>query len=234
MLKDKLQCIIVDDEPLAVEILEEYISKIPWIACKAVFDSGMAALDYLSKEHADLIFLDIQMPDLSGIQVAKLLKADIHVIFTTAYHEFAVEGFELEVTDYLLKPISFERLLKAVERVKPARLEADNNESSDYLFVKAEYKIIKIRHSEILYIEGMKDYLRIVTDTQKVMTLQSFSKLLPSLPEKRFMRIHKSYVISLDAIESIEKGKVKIGEQFIPIGESYKESLDALIKQRLA
>ena len=227
----RLQCIIVDDEPLAVEILEEYVAKVPWIKCVAVFDSGIDALEYLNQHHTDLVFLDIQMPDLSGIQLAKLLKTSTNIIFTTAYHEYAVEGFELEARDYLLKPVSFERFLRSVERIKPQLTDKDN---SDYLFVKAEYKIIKIRFAEILYIEGMKDYLRIVTADQRIMTLQSFSKLLPSLPTQQFMRIHKSYVISLDAIESIEKGKVKIGDQYIPIGESYKTPLDTLIRQRLA
>ena len=228
----KINCVIVDDEPLAIEILEEYISKIDWLELVESFDSGLDALDLLQKQHINLVFLDIQMPDLSGMQVAELLNGKCQIIFTTAYHEYAVEGFALEAKDYLLKPISFERFFKAVNRIK--RDEAfEEAQNADYIFVKADYKIKKIKFAEILYIEGMKDYLRIVTVDEKVMTLQSFSKLVPNLPSERFMRVHKSYVIALDAIDSLEKGKVKIGERFIPIGDSYKADLDRLIKDRM-
>lgn len=228
---DKIRCLIVDDEPLAIEILEEYINKVPWLELEGSMDSGLEAIDYMNDKSVDLLFLDIQMPDLSGIQVAELTKGKCDIIFTTAYHEYAVEGFELAAKDYLLKPISFERFLKAVQRLKKKE-EESSVVGSDYIFVKVEYTIKKIRLDEILYIEGMKDYLRIVMTKEKVMTLQSFSKLIPVLPSSRFIRVHKSYVISLDAIESVEKGKVRIGDQLIPISETYKEAFAEIIKNK--
>lgn len=228
---DKIRCLIVDDEPLAIEILEEYIKKVSWLELVGTMDSGIEAIEYLNNNSIDLVFLDIQMPDLSGIQVAELTKGKCDIIFTTAYHEYAVEGFELAAKDYLLKPISFERFLKAVQRLKK-----DENESStvnaDYIFVKVEYTIKKIRLDEILYIEGMKDYLRIVMVKEKVMTLQSFSKLLPALPSNKFVRVHKSFVVSLDAVDSVEKSKIRIGDQLIPISETYREDFLRLVKNR--
>ncbi len=229
---DRISCLIVDDEPLAVEILEEYIQKVPWLKLDGVMDSGLKAIDYMNKNTIDLIFLDIQMPDLSGIQVAELLNNKCDIVFTTAYHEYAIEGFELAAKDYLLKPISFERFLKAVQRLKQNYEEVGDTQS-DYIFVKSEYKIKKIKLDEIQYIEGMKDYLRIVTRDEKTMTLQSFSKLIPALPEQKFVRVHKSFVVALDAVDSVEKGKVKIGEQFIPISETYKEDFSKLIQDRM-
>lgn len=228
---DKIRCIIVDDEPLAIEILQEYIKKVPWLVLVGSVDSGLGAIDYLNSNSVDLIFLDIQMPDLSGIQVAELTKDKCDIIFTTAYHEYAVEGFELAAKDYLLKPISFERFLKSVQRLKQSKVEKASK-TTDYIFVKVEYTIKKIRLDEILYIEGMKDYLRIVTTEEKVMTLQSFSRLIPALPSNAFVRVHKSYVVSLDAIDSVERSKVKIGDQFIPISETYKDAFLAMVKDR--
>lgn len=228
---DKIRCLIVDDEPLAIEILEEYIKKVPWLVLEGSMDSGLEAIAYVNDNSIDLLFLDIQMPDLSGIQVAEIMKGKCDIIFTTAYHEYAVEGFELAAKDYLLKPISFERFLKAVQRLKKNK---DENTaiSADYIFVKVEYTIKKIRLDEILYIEGMKDYLRIVTTEEKVMTLQSFSRLLPALPSDRFVRVHKSYVVSLDAIDSVERSKVKIGDQLIPISETYKDAFFEVVKDK--
>ena len=228
---DKIRCLVVDDEPLAIEILEEYINKVPWLSFVGSFDKGVEAIEHINNNAIDLLFLDIQMPDLSGIQVAQLIGKKCDVIFTTAYNHYAVEGFELEAKDYLLKPISFDRFLKSVQRIKGSQepLEKDAN---DFVFVKTEYKTKKIRLSDILYIEGMKDYLRIVTPNEKIMILQSFSKLLPTLPSNRFSRVHKSFVIALDAIDIIEKSKVKIKEQWIPIGESYKEGFLGEIGRR--
>lgn len=228
---DKIKCVIVDDEPLAIEILQEYVEKIPWLNCIATFDSGIAAISFLNENTVDLLFLDIQMPDLSGIQLAEHVKGKCDIIFTTAYHEYAVEGFELEAKDYLLKPISFDRFLKAAQRIQQKE-EKPSAEIQDYIFVKSEYKIKKIRLSEILYIEGMKDYLRIVTKTEKVMTLQSFSKLVPVLPKQKFIRVHKSFVIALDAVDSVEKSKVIVADQLIPISETYREAFFEVIQRK--
>lgn len=228
---DKIRCMVVDDEPLAIEILEEYIGKVPWLSLAGSFNTGVEAIEHINNNEVDLLFLDIQMPDLSGVQVAQLIGKKCAVVFTTAYNQYAVEGFELEVKDYLLKPISFERFLKSVQRIKIFQ-EKLQKEVDDYVFVKTEYKTKKIRLSDILYIEGMKDYLRIVTATEKIMILQSFSKLLPTLPANRFSRVHKSFVIALNAIDIIEKSKVKVREQWIPIGESYKDDFLSEIQRR--
>lgn len=230
-----MTCIIVDDEPLAQEILEEYVKKVPQLELLATLESGLEAIQFVQEQLVDLVFLDIQMPDISGIQTAGLLGNKTNVIFTTAYNEYAVEGFELEAVDYLLKPISFDRFLKAVQRLQqPEEGVQPKTTAEDYIFVKAEYKIKKIRFDDILYIEGMKDYLRIVTDNEKVMTLLSFTKLMPKLPSSRFLRIHKSYVVSLNAIDSIEKGKLKLGDTYLPVSESYKPALDEYVKSRMA
>lgn len=225
---DNIRCIIVDDEPLAIEILEEYIKKISWLDLVASLESGLDAIEFVDQHDIDLVFLDIQMPDLSGIKTAELLNNRCEIIFTTAYNQYAIEGFELEARDYLLKPISFDRFLKSVQRLKRQPSEP-NQINSDYIFVKTEYKIKKIRFDEICYVEGMKDYLRIVTIDEKVMTLLSFAKLILKLPARRFVRIHKSYVVAVDAIDSVEKGKVRVGEKLLPIGETHKEAFLKLI-----
>jgi len=231
---DKMTCIIVDDEPLAVEILEEYVKKIPRLELLASLESGLDAVHFVQDHSVDLVFLDIQMPDITGIQAAGILGNKTKVIFTTAYNEYAVEGFELQAVDYLLKPISFERFLKAVQRFQAQETEPQPAQTAeDHIFVKADYKIRKIRFDDILYIEGMKDYLRIVTRNEKVMTLLSFAKLMPKLPSSRFLRIHKSYVVSLAAIDAIEKGRVKLGDTDLPVSDSYKAALDEYVKNGL-
>ncbi len=227
---DKIRHIIVDDEPLAIEILEEYSSKIDDLEHLASFDSGIDALNFIKQNSIDLVFLDIQMPDLTGLQMAELIQRKTKVIFTTAYAEYAVDGFELQASDYLLKPISFERFYKAVERIQ----QTNEVEEADYVFVKSEYKIQKVRFDDILFIEGMKDYLRIVTREAKIMTLQSFSKMEKALPATRFMRVHKSYMISFDKIDGVEKNQVRIGNKLIPIGEAYKgRFLDQIKKHEI-
>lgn len=228
---DKIRCIIVDDEPLAIEILEEYVKKVSWLELVGSLESGLEALDFIQENEVDLIFLDIQMPDLSGIKTAELVNQRCDIIFTTAYNQYAIEGFELEAKDYLLKPISFDRFLKSVQRLKPEKTEP-KQQDHDYIFVKTEYKIKKIRFDEICYIEGMKDYLRIVTQEEKIMTLLSFSKLMPKLPAASFVRIHKSYVVAVDAIDSIEKGKVRVEDTLLPIGETHREAFLKLIGER--
>lgn len=228
---DRIRCIIVDDEPLAIEILEEYIKKISWLDLVGSLESGLEALEFVEQHRVDLVFLDIQMPDLSGIKTAELMNNRCQIIFTTAYNQYAIEGFELEARDYLLKPISFDRFLKSVQRLKRDMSEP-SQVAHDYIFVKTEYKIKKIRFDDICYIEGMKDYLRIVTTDEKVMTLLSFSRLMPKLSSQRFVRIHKSYVVAINAIDSVEKGKVRVGEKLLPIGETHKEAFFQLIGDR--
>lgn len=233
----KLSCIVVDDEPLAIEQMAEYVSKVPFLELKGTFQRGLDAIMYLKSNKTDILFLDIQMDDINGIQLLKSVKDLPSVILTTAYDQYAIEGYSLEVSDYLLKPISFERFIKAVDRIygkyvtQPCREE--NNTGDNYIFVKADGKLIRISWEEILYIEGQRDYLKFhLTNNRRIMTLLNFRSIEEQLPAELFIRIHKSYIISALKIDSIGKVSVRIGEREIPIGESYKASLTAFLGKR--
>jgi two-component system, LytTR family, response regulator len=212
----KIKCIAIDDEPLALEIIKDYSGKVPFLDLVKTFDNALESMDYLKNNKADLLFLDIQMEELTGIQLLKVLNPKPNVIFTTAYDSFAIQGFELDAVDYLLKPISFERFLKAVNKVYEKLnveqlIENKSKEvtiytpGDDYFFVKTEFRLEKVKFSDILYIEGMGDYLRIVTPGKRLMTLQNFKKMEEMLPANKFYRVHKSYIVSLDKIENIER-----------------------------
>ena len=239
----KINCIAVDDEPLALETIEDYIRKIPFLNLLKVFDNAIDAMDYIREEHVDLMFLDIQMDKITGIQMLNILKTKPEVIFTTAYDQFALQGYELDVADYLLKPISFERFVKAVDKVheklckqgggKAQPLEVSiYNPKNDYFFVKSGFKLHKITFAEILYIEGQGDYLKIVTPKARIMTLQTFKGIEEILPQQGFVRVHKSYIIALDKIDSIEGNMIRIADAQIPIGESYKKQFQAILDQK--
>lgn len=237
----KISCIAVDDEPLALEKMEKYIEKVDYLDLKGTFDNAFDALNFLRQQRVDLMFLDIQMDELTGIQLLEVLKNQPKVVLTTAYDQYALKGYELDVVDYLLKPFSFQRFLKAVEKVFeslrqssfppppiPLKLE------SDYILVRSEYRLQKIKLSEIQYIEGMKDYSRIFTPTNKVMTLQNLKKLEEVLPCPPFLRVHKSFIISVDKVDSIGKNDIIVAERTIPIGGLYKKTfMDYLDQQKL-
>jgi two-component system LytT family response regulator len=224
-----MSCIIVDDEPLARDILEDFIGKVPFLMLKASCKNGFEALKVLQKEKTDLIFLDIQMPDLNGIQLYESLSSKPLVIFTTAYSNYAVTGFDLEAVDYLVKPFAFERFLKAVNRAYEqfqASRPAASGEIRDFMFVKDGTKIVKVNYADILYIEGMKDYVKIVLQDKKmVLTLMSMQHMMEKLPAEKFIRIHRSYIIPLSKIEEVEKNRVVIGGKHLPVGNSYKNGL---------
>lgn len=230
-----IHCIAIDDEPLALEKMEDYISKVPFLKLEAKFDNAISAIEFLKEQEVDLIFLDIQMEGLSGIQMLEALKVHPKVILTTAYDKFALKGYELDVTDYLLKPIAFERFLKAVDKVyeiiQVKQRMAPHPEvvtkaatRDEFIFVKTEYRLEKITYKDILFIEGMKDYLRIHTADKRIMTLMSFVKMEQIMPSDLFVRVHKSYIVSLEKIQSIERNHIRINEHHIPIGESYRKS----------
>ena len=232
----KINCLVIDDEPLAIDKMVSYISKLPYLNLLRTFDNAIEPLDYLKSNKVDLIFLDIQMEGLTGIQFLEVLHQKPYVIMTTAFDSYAIKGFELDVTDYLLKPISFERFIKAVDKVQEkmqahtpltASTSSETSNSSqhsdDYFFVKTEFRLEKINFNEILYIEGMGDYLRIITPTKKIMTLQNFKKMEEVLPENNFFRVHKSYIVAINKIENIEKLRIKIGDKLIPISDTYKK-----------
>ncbi|HSA04148.1 MAG TPA: response regulator transcription factor [Tenuifilaceae bacterium] len=235
----KIRCIVIDDEPLAIEIIESYIEKIPYVELAGKFSNAIDALQYLKSNKVDLMLLDIQMPELTGIQLMKVLDNPPQVIFTTAYDNYAIKSYELDAVDYLLKPIEFDRFLKAIEKswkriergqsVEVNKVE-QNSTKDTFIFIKTEHRVQRVEISEILYIEGMKNYLRVVTRTDKFMTLQNFKSICELLPVNQFMRVHKSFVVAVDKIDSIERSRIRIGKQLIPIGDTYKKDFDQLVK----
>lgn len=226
-----IRCLVVDDEPLALDILEDYISKVPFLTLVKTTTSAIEGLSLVQNDAIDLVFLDVQMPELTGIQFLKIINGKCDVILTTAYSQYALDGYDLDVVDYLLKPIAFDRFYKAAQKV----LQSSGNTNSsapevlsvqknhDFIFVKTEHKIQKIYLDDILYIEGLKDYISIFTRSERIITLQNMKKMEESLPSKSFIRVHKSYIIALGKIESIERSRIQIGEKTIPIGDTYRE-----------
>lgn len=231
----QINCIAIDDEPLALSKLEGFICKVSGLKLIRTFDNPVETISWLKENQADLIFLDIQMKELTGIQFMEATGTKARIIITSAYDQYAIQGFELNVTDYLLKPFSFERFLKSVNKVMElsSKTDAPNTESSDidkYIFVKTEYRHERIDIDDILYIEGMKDYLRIVCTGKKIMTLQNFAKIVEILPSKKFCRVHKSFIVALDKIISVERGVIIIADQRIPVSNTYRESFFSKIK----
>ena len=234
-----IKTMIVDDEPLAIEILEAYVSQIPQLHLVAKCSNALEANRILQLEKIDLMFLDIEMPLLLGTEFLKSLQNPPKVIFTTAYPEFAVQGFELNAIDYLLKPISMERFVKSINKLFEKNefdLRPEIEKNTEYIFVKADKRFIKVNFSEILYIEGLKDYVIIRTDQNKIITLQTMKSLEEKLPASKFIRVHRSFIVNLNrinaivgnAIEILEKGQNK----HIPIGNNYKDEIEKMIEKR--
>ncbi len=234
---EKIKCLIVDDELPALNILKEYAGQIPFLEVVAVCENAFKALEILRSNSVDLVFLDIQMPGLTGLEMIKTVKNPPLVIFTTAYSQYAVEGYDLDVVDYLLKPVSFERFLKAVnkssERMKlrkPQQTVLTDNQlkqgkERDFFFVKVNYKMIKVFFDDILFIEGLSEYVKIHTKEKNLVVLEALKNLETVLPGDRFVRIHKSYIVSIEKIDSVFGNTVEIGGEMLPIGKSYKESV---------
>jgi two-component system LytT family response regulator len=229
----KINCIIIEDEPLATERITSYVLRVPHLNLLASFENGMEALGFLKTNKVDLIFLDIHMDELSGIQLLESTKIKSEVIITTAYDEFALRGFELNVTDYLLKPFTFERFVQAVDRAQGNLSKTEVVSEKKFIFVKTEYRLEKILLSDILYIEGMRDYRRIHTNNKKIMTLQTFGDLEKEIPRNLICRVHKSFMVSIDKINSVERDRIKINEMLIPISETYKKDFFNLIEGSL-
>ena len=227
----KTTCIIIEDEPLAMERTKNYVQKLPYLQLLACFDNGIDALQFLKQQNTDLIFLDINMADLSGIQLLETKNIQSEVIITTAYQEYALKGFDLKVADYLLKPFTFERFIQAVERVQQVLTKNNIPADKKFVFVKTAYRLEKIILDEVLYIEGMRDYRRIVTASKKIMTLETFKEFEREIPASIICRVHKSYMVAIDKIDSVKKDLITINDISIPISDTYKKCFFEQINQ---
>ncbi|QHT66281.1 response regulator transcription factor [Rhodocytophaga rosea] len=228
----KLRCIIIEDEPLAVKVLADYIAQVPFLELQGTFKDAILATEYLRTHTVDLLFLDIHLPKLKGMAFLKTLTQPPAVIITTAYHQYAVEGFDLNVTDYLLKPFEFERFLIAVNKVKTEEKEVHkpqpNSEIKDYLFLNVQKKKVKILFSEMVYIESQREYIKIVTTQRTYLSKMSTHEIEAILPSNLFKRIHRSFIISVNKIESYTAEEVEVNGVSIPLGRGYRDVLENL------
>ncbi len=239
-----LKAIAIDDEPLALRVIESHSQKIPFVNLIYSTTKVLDALAYLQSNPVDLIFLDVQMPDLTGLQFMDLMEGKTKIILTTAYEQYAINGYKYDVIDYLLKPVSFERLIGAVQKalnqitaetyfkseIKDAELIQESEVLIDCIFIKTEYKLQKIFYDDILYLEGGKDYVTIFTKNGKFLSLAGLTKIQQNLPYPRFMRVHKSFVVALNKIDSIERQRIFMGKEIIAIGDTYKDEFTKNIK----
>lgn len=227
-----IQCIVVDDEPVAREILESLLSRIDSVNLVASCKNALEAFNIINDRKVDLVFLDINMPEISGLSFAKSINSDIKIIFTTAYREYAVEGFDLKAVDYLLKPISFERLFQSInkyrEQVLPGKARVINDPDSvrsDYFFVRSDRKMIRIAFDNILYIESLSDYIKINLRDKSVVTRETITSIEAKLPKNEFIRTHRSFIVSINFVDSFTNEFIEIGKKQIPISRSYKNEV---------
>jgi len=238
-----INCLAIDDEPLALDIIEEFVKKIPFLNLMSKCRSAFAAMEQMQKNEIHLLYLDINMPDITGIQFLGSLQNKPMVIFTTAYEKYAIEGYELDVVDYLLKPIPFDRFLKASNKayelynlrnriVSPIVNTSTPESVNDFLFVRSDYQTIKINFAEIRFIEGLKDYIKIYLDKREkpILTLLSLKAIEEKLPSSDFIRVHRSFIVAISNIQSIRKNKIFIADKEIPIGDIYQENVNKIIK----
>lgn len=232
-----LRCILIDDEPLALNLLEGYVKSTPFLKLVATCTNAITALDVIEKEAVDLIFTDIQMPNLSGMEFSKMIIGKgIKIIFTTAFEEFALESYKVNAIDYLVKPVSYPEFLSAATKAKQQILNqpvhaSATNYNDDYIFVKSDYKLIKIELKDLIYVEGLKDYLKYYTvnSEKPILSLKSMKSLEEELPERYFMRVHRSFMVNLKKITTIERNRIVFGDKYIPISEKYKENFQKFI-----
>ncbi len=221
-----IRCMVIEDEPLALKQMVSYIEKTPFLEHKASFDNAFDAITFLSGNEVDIMFVDINLPDLSGMDFVKSLINPPRVIFTTAYRDYAVEGFRVDALDYLVKPISYTDFLQAANKAN----ETIKKKEDEFLLIKSEYKIIRVNFSDILYIEGMREYIRIhLENTKPVMTLLSMKNIEQKLPSSRFMRVHRSFIVNLGKVTTIERNRIVFDKEYIPVGDQYKEAFQKFI-----
>lgn len=228
-----LNCAIIDDEPLALEMMSDYVQKTPFLTLTGAYNSAVQAIKTIRENPVDLLFLDIQMPELSGLEFAKVLPKRTKVVFTTAFPQYAVEGYEVEAFAYILKPISYEAFLKVAKRAYDwfSQSEKAKNYANDrFIFVKSDYKLVRIDLDDILFIEGLKDYVRIYTENgDKIMSLMNMKTLEDFLPKPEFLRSHRSYIVHMNKVKCLDRFRMNIGENYIPVSESYKDVIMAYL-----
>lgn len=226
-----LNCAIIDDEPLALELLTNYVNKTPFLNLMGAYNSAIAAIKDLKAHPADIIFLDIQMPELSGLEFATILPKETKIVFTTAFSQYAVDGYKVDALYYLLKPISYEDFLKAANKAMDWFTMVRKTETyrrDGFIYVKSDYKLVRIMLIDILYIEGLKDYVRIyLSNGEKILSLMNMKKLEDFLPKPDFMRVHRSYIVNMQKVQVIDRARLVFGETYIPISESYKDILQS-------
>ena len=224
-------CIIIEDEPLAMERTRIFVEKTTFLELVGTFDNALDGLSFLKANTVDILFLDINMDELSGIELLESSKINSEVIITTAYLEYALKGYELNVTDYLLKPFTFQRFLQAANKAQATLKLKDKDSNLDFIFIKTENRLVKVAFEDIIYIEGMRDYRRIFTKDKSIMTLQKFSELEKLIPPQQVCRVHKSYMVSVAKIKDIERNRIRILDKLIPISATYKSAFFDLIKK---
>jgi len=242
-----LTCAIIDDEPLAISLLESYVNKTPFLELKGTYNSALNALSILTNEPVDLLFLDIQMPELSGLEFSHILETDTRIIFTTAFDQYALDSYKVNALDYLLKPISYADFLKSsnkalqwyeMARKSPVKPSIENTatekEEMESIFIKTEYKLVQVELSKILYIEGLKDYVKIYIDGEQrpILSLMSMKTMEEQLPSNRFIRVHRSFIVQPEKIKVIERNRIVFGKEYIPISDSYKDKFYEFLSQR--
>ena len=230
-----LKCAIVDDEPLALNLLESYVNKTPFLKLEGKYSSGVQAMKDLPDKKIDLLFLDIQMPELNGLEFSKMVEPGTRIIFTTAFGQYAIDGYKVNALDYLLKPISYVDFLQAANKaVQWFELLQQPKEEIQSIFVKSDYKLVQIELKKILYIEGLKDYIKIYEEdsAKPILSLMSMKAMEDLLPSSRFMRVHRSYIVQKDKIRVIDRGRIVFGKNYIPISDSYKSSFQEFLEKR--
>lgn len=231
-----MKCVIVDDEPLALDLLESYVKKTPFLELAGKYSSAVQAMKELADQQTDVIFLDIQMPELNGLEFSRMLSPETRIIFTTAFDQYAIDGYKVNALDYLLKPISYPDFLQAANKAlhQHELMHRSPQDEIDSIFVKSEYKQVQIKLKNILYVEGLKDYIKIYEEDnpKPVLSLMSMKAMEDLLPSSQFMRIHRSYIVRKDKIRIIDRGRIVFGKTYIPISDSYKQTFQDYLEKR--
>lgn len=230
-----LNCAIVDDEPLALDLMESYVAKTPFLNLVGKYSSAVLAMQELPGKSVDLLFLDIQMPELNGLEYSKMVPAETRIVFTTAFEQYAIDGYRVNALDYLLKPISYTDFLQAAHKaVQWFELLQQSKDQADSIFVKSEYKLVQIMLKDILYIEGLKDYIKIYEEgnPKPILSLMSMKAMEEQLPASRFMRVHRSFIVQKDKIRVVDRGRIVFGKTYIPVSDSYKPAFQAFLESR--